>query len=99
MNIKGSLYLGLGIAVFSVIIVVAVTPGTTGKIIPLVILGITALVLFRFLGPLLSQQKLAQTGAPAQATILSVWDTGVTINHNPQVGVRLEVRAADGSPA
>jgi hypothetical protein len=33
---------------------------------------------------------------PAQATIEKVWDTGVTLNHNPQVGLRLAVQPTDG---
>ncbi|MCI0397076.1 MAG: hypothetical protein L0332_03840 [Chloroflexi bacterium] len=31
----------------------------------------------------------------AQATILNMWDTGVTLNDNPQVGMLLEVHPTD----
>ena len=31
----------------------------------------------------------------AQATILKVWDTGVTLDHDPQVGLLLEIRPFD----
>lgn len=34
----------------------------------------------------------------AQATILNMWDTGVTLNDNPQVGLLLEVHPAGGQP-
>ncbi|MFO7538915.1 MAG: hypothetical protein R6X32_12790 [Chloroflexota bacterium] len=33
---------------------------------------------------------------PAQATIEKVWDTGVTLNHDPQVGLRLAIQPARG---
>jgi hypothetical protein len=35
---------------------------------------------------------------PSQATIEKVWDTGVTLNHKPQVGLRLVVKPP-GRPA
>jgi hypothetical protein len=34
----------------------------------------------------------------AQATILNMWDTGVTMNDNPQVGLLLEVHPAGAQP-
>jgi hypothetical protein len=34
----------------------------------------------------------------AQATILNMWDTGTTLNDNPQVGLLLEVHPAGGQP-
>lgn len=41
--------------------------------------------------------KLLQTGIAAQATILQVWQTGVTINNNPQIGLKLQVNGPTGS--
>lgn len=38
------------------------------------------------------------TTVPAQATILKMWDTGVTLNGNPQVGLLLQVQAAGHPP-
>ncbi len=43
-------------------------------------------------------QKVLQEGVPANATILKIWDTGVTLNDNPQVGMLLEVQAQDREP-
>jgi hypothetical protein len=34
----------------------------------------------------------------AQATILNMWDTGVTLNDNPQVGLLLEIHPAGAPP-
>jgi len=36
--------------------------------------------------------KLLETGIPAQATILDSWDTGITLNNSPKVGMLLEVK-------
>ncbi|MCA9991793.1 MAG: hypothetical protein H6666_17175 [Ardenticatenaceae bacterium] len=40
----------------------------------------------------------AITNLPAQATILKMWDTGVTLNGNPQVGLLLQVQPAGHPP-
>ena len=36
-------------------------------------------------------QKLLLRGEPARARVLKIWDTGVTLNDDPQVGMLLEV--------
>lgn len=43
-------------------------------------------------------QELLQNGVAAQATILKIWDTGVTLNDNPQVGMLLEVQPQGRDP-
>ena len=43
-------------------------------------------------------KKLLIKGEPAQAKILKIWDTGVTLNDDPQVGMLLEVHAKDRPP-
>jgi hypothetical protein len=43
-------------------------------------------------------EKLLQEGVAAQATILKIWDTGVTLNDNPQVGMLLEVKPPGSEP-
>jgi hypothetical protein len=40
-------------------------------------------------------RALLTRGEPAEAAILNMWDTGVTINGNPRVGLLLEVRPAN----
>lgn len=37
-----------------------------------------------------------KNGEPARATVLKVWDTGTTINDNPQIGLQLEVVTREG---
>jgi hypothetical protein len=44
---------------------------------------------------------LQQTGTPAWATILRLWDTGITVNDDPVVGMEVEVRPSpptEGAP-
>lgn len=36
-------------------------------------------------------RRLMRDGEPARAKILKIWDTGVTVNDNPQVGMLLAV--------
>jgi hypothetical protein len=44
------------------------------------------------------QNKLLKTGVPAQATILQVSDTGVTVNNSPQIKLLLQVNPPTGMP-
>lgn len=37
-------------------------------------------------------RELQKTGEPAEALILRIWDTGMTVNDDPVVGFALEVR-------
>jgi hypothetical protein len=48
--------------------------------------------------PMLKQQAIIQEGSPAAAILLDYWDTGTTINENPQVGMLLEVHPSNLAP-
>jgi hypothetical protein len=50
------------------------------------------------LRPLLRQQEIAEKGQSAAATLLEYWDTGTTINDDPQVGMLLEVHPVGSIP-
>lgn len=42
--------------------------------------------------------EIRKVGTPATARVLRIWDTGVTLNDDPVVGFRLEVRAEGLEP-
>jgi hypothetical protein len=42
-------------------------------------------------------RELQRIGVPADALILNVWDTGITVNDDPVIGLDVSVRAADGT--
>jgi hypothetical protein len=42
--------------------------------------------------------QVMKTGVDATATILSTWDTGMRINDDPQVGMKLQVQPPNGAP-
>jgi hypothetical protein len=42
-------------------------------------------------------KRLQETGVAARARILEIWDTGITVNENPVIGIRAEVTRADGT--
>jgi hypothetical protein len=82
--------------------------GSTALIVVLTVGGVCASLLFTLVmvvvmrkwvksafGP---NEKLLKEGISAQATILKIWDTGVTLNDNPQVGMLLEVQPAGQQP-
>jgi hypothetical protein len=68
-----------------------------GLISMLVVAGILLLVLVRVIVPMLKQNRLARLGQPARATVVSVSDTGVTVNQNPQVKLELDVQRPHGA--
>jgi hypothetical protein len=44
-------------------------------------------------------REIRAIGVLAEATVVQIWDTGVTVNHDPVVGFLLDVKPADGRPA
>jgi hypothetical protein len=43
-------------------------------------------------------RRLREVGVAAPAEILSLWDTGTTLNEDPVVGMEVEVQPMDGAP-
>ena len=70
-----------------------------GDLVPIlvipVVLVITALAMRPFLRTIFPQE--IKNGVTTQAKVLKVWDTGVSINDNPQVGLLLEIRPISGA--
>jgi len=42
-------------------------------------------------------KRLQATGMPANARILEIWDTGITVNDDPVIGMRVEIARPDGT--
>jgi hypothetical protein len=42
-------------------------------------------------------KRLHQTGTAASARILEIWDTGITVNEDPVIGMRVEIARPDGT--
>lgn len=59
--------------------------------LPLMLVGSTILNWRR-------NKRLRLYGTAAQAKILKIWDTGVSVNDNPQVGMQMIIYAADRPP-
>ena len=45
-----------------------------------------------FFRPAFVALEVMQKGEPAMAIILKVWETGVTVDHHPRLGLLLEIR-------
>ncbi len=67
-----------------------------GLIIIPVVIVISAVALLPFLRIIFPAQ--INNGVTARARVLKIWDTGVSINDNPQVGLLLEVTPPTGTP-
>jgi hypothetical protein len=42
-------------------------------------------------------KRIQEAGVAAQARIVEIWDTGITLNDDPVIGIRAEVTRADGT--
>ena len=69
-----------------------------GSILSAIFIIIFGGVFWIFFRPIIVSNKLLKTGVRAKAKILKVWDTGVTVNQNPQVGLMLEVTPQNKMP-
>jgi hypothetical protein len=43
-------------------------------------------------------RRIQEIGVPGEARILAIWDTGMTLNDDPVVGLRVLVDRFDGQP-
>lgn len=59
----------------------------------LLVLGGLALTIF---GVIKDANRWMATGSLARATVLETWDTGVTVNQSPLVGLLVEVQPSNG---
>lgn len=77
-------------------IAVAPVEGTIFSVIFIAIFGGT---FWFFLKPFYDQNQVTKNGLDGTAKVIDIWDTGITINYNPEVGLLLEVTPKDGSPS
>ena len=81
---------------------------SSGTLTIVIIVAVILIILVSFLpmiiifrkvfGGIKKTNQLLATGEAAQAKILRMWDTGATLNDNPQVGLLLEVYAPNRLP-
>lgn len=108
---RTGIYIGIAGGVMGAlagILVVALIPSPWYIKIPILAvviafeLGFFAIFYFVFkgiLGPVAEQQELLESGTPAEATIVALEETGITINRiYPVVKLKLEVRPPGGQP-
>lgn len=67
--------------------------GRLGVLLLAMAAGLTGCVSGVFTG---MTKELREHGVTAEATILKIWDTGWTVNEDPVIGMRVEVRPPDG---
>lgn len=60
--------------------------------------GIIALVYYAVYRNAKKKRKVWDTGIPAQAKVLRIWDTGMLVNNQPRVGMALEVHPNGRTP-
>jgi hypothetical protein len=84
--LAGSTVLVVVLVCGSILVTTVITIGVTWLVIRLV---------RRAMGP---SRSILQNGIPAKAQILSVQQTGVMVNYQPQVAFQLEVTPPSGAP-
>jgi hypothetical protein len=99
MNLIGKIGMAIGLlgglAGLAVGIYFAPVMGSITGAIFIIVFGWVYFAFFRGLG---GSKKILETGLPAQATILEVRDTGVTVNNDPQIKLILQVNPQTGMP-
>jgi hypothetical protein len=61
-------------------------------------LVIPVVVVVRLMAGSARKNQLLQSGIPAQARVLNIWETGTSVNNQPQIGIALEVYPQGGAP-
>lgn len=99
MNIIGKIGIAIGIlgGIFGLAVGIMAAP-VMGSIMALVFVVIFGGVYWAFFRPMQQSSKLLQTGVPASGVITRIWDTGVTINNNPEIGLEVQVTPSTGMP-
>lgn len=99
MSMAGKIGIAIGIlgglAGLTVAVIVAPLIGGIMAVIFIAVFGGVFIGIFK---PMRDTSKLQKTGVSAQATVLKVWDTGVTVNNNPRIGLLLQVTPPNGMP-
>lgn len=80
------------------IIVAIVAAPAEGGVMAIIMVSVFFSIYWFFIRPFITANKLLKTGEQRQGKILEVWDTGVTVNNDPQVGLLLEVKDRYGKP-
>lgn len=99
MNIIGKIGIAIGIlgGLLGMAVGIMAAP-VMGSIMALVFIVIFGGVFWMFFRPMMQSKKLLQTGVPAQGVITRIWDTGVTINNDPEIGLEVQVTPSTGMP-
>lgn len=94
---KIGIIIGIAGGIFGGVVAIAASPSSAFFVIPFYVIFI--LVFGYFLKPLYDAAQVMKNGLEATATVTRIWDTGVTLNNDPQIGIEMDVQPADGSPS
>lgn len=64
----------------------------------LVLLLATGCAMIDRMSGVADSKELQQSGIAAEAAIVRIWDTGITVNDDPVIGMEVEVYPAEGEP-
>lgn len=70
----------------------------SGIIVSCVLVFVFFIMWRMIIGPMISTSYILKNGKDAEGTILETWDTGVTVNNSPQIGMLVEVRQPGRPP-
>ena len=67
-------------------------------VLPIFLLLTTGCALIDRMSGVAGTKALQETGVAAEAVIVRIWDTGITVNEDPVIGMEVEVYPAEGEP-
>lgn len=88
---KYVIWLFLGLA-FTAVGIISVIHWTFGIATFVLICGVAFAGYWFFFRPAFVAMDVMRSGEPAMAIILEVWETGLTVDSNPRIGLLLEIR-------
>ena len=66
-------------------------------LLALVVIAISGCAVADRMSGVSEAKRLQEAGTPATARILKLWDTGITVNDDPVIGLEVEIPREDGS--
>lgn len=85
-------------AVFLIVGLISVFEWTYGLLTLILALGVAYAGYWFFFRPAFTELEILKRGEPATAVILKSWDTGISVDHHPRIGLLLEIRHSSRVP-
>ncbi|HEV7505855.1 MAG TPA: DUF3592 domain-containing protein [Thermoanaerobaculia bacterium] len=71
--------------------------GAIAALLAMILGGLGGCAMIDRMSGVAETKRIQESGVAARARILEIWDTGITVNEDPVIGIKAEVTRADGT--